>query len=141
MAKNLEEIKAEQTEEDLREQENNLDSDEMDELDDISENDNPGDDDSDDVRGSDRRENAIEWYTRDDRVTVTLTQQRFKSKVKDYATKYPEEVKIIAENDDGSLYAHIPLRYLKISRPREISEEQRAAAAERLAKYREQKDS
>ncbi len=47
---------------------------------------------------------------------------------------YPEEEKILSENEDGSIFAHIPVRYVKISPPRQISEEQREAASERFNK-------
>ena len=82
------------------------------------------------------RENAIEWYTGQDTITISLTQKRLINKVLKLNELYPEEVRILKINDDGSLYAHIPLRYLNIRRPRELSEEEKQQAAERLAKYR-----
>ena len=45
--------------------------------------------------------------------------------------------KIIAENEDGSICAKLPMKYLKISAPRKVSEEQRRAASERFKKLRE----
>lgn len=57
-----------------------------------------------------------------------------KSRVIKLADKYPDEVKILATNPDGSIFANVPVRYVKISRPREVSEEQAAAAGERFRK-------
>ena len=89
-----------------------------------------------DVRYADFRENAIEWYNGQDTITITLSQKKYINKIKQLANKYPNEVKIIAENENGSICAHIPLRYLKIQRPRELTEEERIEAAKRLEKYR-----
>lgn len=53
-----------------------------------------------------------------------------------WAQKYPDDVKIIAHNKDGSVLAHITTKWLKISPPRQVSEEVRQAAAERMRKMR-----
>lgn len=77
------------------------------------------------------RENAIEWLNGQDRVTVTLSQGRFINKVKKLAEKY-EEVEIVKENADGTLLAHLPLKFIKISAPRQVTDEQREQARERF---------
>lgn len=77
------------------------------------------------------RENAIEWLNGQDRVTVTLSQGRLINKVKKLAEKY-KEVEIVRENEDGTLLAHLPLKFIKISAPRQITEEQREQARERF---------
>lgn len=82
------------------------------------------------------RENVIEWYNGQDRVTVTLSQGRLINKVKKLAEKNTE-VEIVKENDDGTLLAHLPLSYIKISAPRQMTEEQKEQARERLLKYKE----
>lgn len=51
--------------------------------------------------------------------------------------QYPDDIKIIAENKDGSICAKLPAKYLKISAPRKVSEEQRQAASERFKKMKE----
>ena len=81
------------------------------------------------------RENCIEWYTGSDTVTVTLTQQRLINKVRKLA-ETNANVTIEAENEDGSICAHLPLSFIKISAPRQLSEEQKAEAAERLKSVR-----
>lgn len=60
------------------------------------------------------KENVIEWITGDKRVTVSLTQKRFINRVKMLAEKHPELVDIVAENRDGSLCAHLPLKALHL---------------------------
>lgn len=87
------------------------------------------------------RENAIEWLNGQDTITVTLNQNRHINRVKQLAKKFPDRVKIVAENEDGSLCARLPLQALKLnlSEPRELSEEQKKENAERLAKGREKR--
>lgn len=80
-------------------------------------------------------ENVIEWLNGQDTVTVTLSQKRLINKVKNLAAK-SDEVQILAENDDGTLLAHVPLKYIKISQPRQLSDEQREAARKRLLQMR-----
>jgi len=81
------------------------------------------------------KENSIEWYTGNKTVTLSLTSRKHMTKVKRAAEKHPEEVEVY-ENPDGSICAHVPLSYIKISPPRQVSEEQRLAAADRLRKSR-----
>ena len=77
------------------------------------------------VRASDYRENAIEWYLGEKTMTVTLTQRKLINKLMRYADRYPEEVQIKKVNEDGTVLMHVPLSYLKLSRPRAVTEEQR----------------
>lgn len=82
------------------------------------------------------KENNIEWLTGQDRVTVSFSQGKFINKIKRLAESHTE-VEIVAENDDGTITAHLPLKYIKVSAPRVMSEEQRQQAKERLLKNRE----
>lgn len=86
-------------------------------------------------------ENVIEFIKDEKRATVTFSQGRYKSRIRKLAADHPEECRIIAENKDGSLCAHIPVSWVKISPPREISEEQRLEAGRRLAEYRQNQSS
>lgn len=61
------------------------------------------------------RENCIEWLNGQNVVSVTLSQKRLVSKVKKMAEKYPDLVTILAENEDGSIFAHLPLKAVKLS--------------------------
>ena len=65
---------------------------------------------------SDRNiENAIEWLTGQDTITVSLTQKRFVNRVRKLAKKYPKTVEIVAENEDGSIMAHLPINALHLT--------------------------
>lgn len=76
---------------------------------------------------------TIEWIKGAEYAGVTVPSwTALKSKLLKLADKNPKDVKIVAQNKDGSLYAHIPINYVKISPPRQISEEQREAASERF---------
>jgi hypothetical protein len=81
-------------------------------------------------------ENVIEWLNNDNEVTVTLNQRRYISKVKKLQEKNPDEVRIVVENKDGSIVAKLPIKYIKISAPRKVSEEQRNQARERFKEFR-----
>lgn len=85
-------------------------------------------------------ENVIEWIRGQKMVTVQLAGgSKLCHRVQKYADLHPDEVQIVATNKDNSIVAHLPLSYIKITRPREYTEEQRQAAAERLAATRKSK--
>lgn len=79
--------------------------------------------------------NAIEWIKDEERATLTLSQRRTISRVKRLAAKYPEQCKILAENKDGSVYAHIPTSWIRINPEMNLTEEQRERKAEAIRKY------
>lgn len=87
---------------------------------------------------AENNENMIEFLRAQKTCTVSLTNQKYINKVKKLYEKYPECFERYKENEDGSLYARIPLKWLKISKPKEVTmtEEQRLAAAERLRNSR-----
>ena len=66
--------------------------------------------------------NHIEIYTTD------LVDMR---KYEKLANRYPDDVKVL-HDDKHSMTFSIPVKWLKVSAPRQMSEEQRLAAAERL---------
>ena len=83
---------------------------------------------------------AIEWTKDRDYAGVTVPSgTALKSKLMRYAQERPDEVKLMAENKDGSAFFHIPISYVKVSPPRKVSEAQREAAGERLRKMWEEK--
>lgn len=78
---------------------------------------------------------AIEWIKGRNYAGVTVPSgTALKSKLVRLAEKNPEEVQIIEENEDGSMFAHVPVNYVKISPPRKVSDEQKEAASERFRK-------
>ena len=77
-------------------------------------------------------ENVIEFVKHSERATVTFCQGRYKSRIKKLAAERPEECEIVAENQDGSLCAHIPVAWIKINPTYQLTEEQRAQRAETM---------
>ena len=85
-------------------------------------------------------DNVFEWYTGDKTATVTFSQKKWVTKLLKLAKDH-SEVEITTQNDDGSIVAHVPTSWFKFSPPRkvEFTEEQKAAAAERMAEARKKK--
>lgn len=85
------------------------------------------------------RENAIEWLDGQTVATVTLCSQKLRNKVMRLAEQYPDDVEIRAEpeSNGGTVVAHIPRKWVKISPPpkREMTDEQREAARVRLKSW------
>lgn len=80
---------------------------------------------------------CIEWPRSSKTATVTAPNNTsIKNKIVRLAQEKPEDVQIIAENEDGSILAHVPIKYVKISPPRQISEEDRERLRMQLEKAR-----
>lgn len=77
-------------------------------------------------------ENVIEWVKDDKRATLSLSQRRTITRIKKLAEKYPDKCEILAENKDGSLYAHIPVEWVRINPGMNLTDEQKAERAKRL---------
>lgn len=76
---------------------------------------------------------VIEWIKGGDYAGITVpTGTALKSKLIKFEKEHPNDVKVIAKNEDGSIFAHIPINYVKISPPRKVSEEQKEAASKRF---------
>ena len=87
-------------------------------------------------------DNAMEWITGSKQGSVTFSQKKWVNKIEKYARDYPDDIQILERNADGSIFAHVPASWFKLSPPRkgrDISEEEREAAAERLRMGREKK--
>lgn len=84
---------------------------------------------------ADTKENCIEWLTGQDVMGVTLTQERYINKVRRLKQKFPQDIKI-RTNKDGSIYAKIPLSYLKLNHTereaKEYTDEEKQQIRERL---------
>ena len=71
-------------------------------------------------------ENCIEWISNKHSITCTFSQLKWVNKIKQLQNKHPDKVKIIAENEDGSIVAKMPIKALKLSIiERDLSEEKR----------------
>ena len=60
-------------------------------------------------------ENSIEWYTGNNTCTVSVSQKKFVNRIRRMAEKHAPLVEILAENPDGSILAHIPLRAVHLT--------------------------
>lgn len=75
---------------------------------------------------------VIEWVKGSAYAGVTVpTGTALKNKLMRLSKERPGEVRLMAENPDGSAFFHIPVRYVKVSPPRAVSEEQREAMGKR----------
>ncbi len=64
---------------------------------------------------SDRvKENVIEWIEGDKVASFTFSQKRFINRVKKLCEKYGDDVEILGENPDGSVFGHISLRGIQL---------------------------
>lgn len=92
---------------------------------------------------TDFKETAVGYLNVDDHATFSSAETKWINKILKLQELYPNEVdvKYLPENNNGVIFAHIPKSWLKISPPRQVnlSEEQRLAAAERMAKARRSK--
>ena len=80
------------------------------------------------------KENFIEWLEDSERVTVTLSRQKYINTVLGLADLYPEEVEIkyLPKSNGGYLVAHLPLKYIKICHPRVLTEETKEKLSTRM---------
>lgn len=81
-------------------------------------------------------ENAVEFITGEKTCTVSFTNQKYCNKMKKLYEKNSESFEVFEINKDGSVYAKIPLKWLKISVPRtmNMTDEERQKIAERFRK-------
>lgn len=78
-------------------------------------------------------ENAIEFYSEDKRATLSLHKRKYVNRIKKLKKLRPDECDYV-ENEDGTICAHVPLTWIKISPPRQVSDEQREATRLRFTK-------
>ncbi|MBE5836141.1 MAG: hypothetical protein E7309_16180 [Butyrivibrio sp.] len=69
-------------------------------------------------------------------MTVTLSRKKWVNKVLKYAEQYPNEVTIKHTNRDGSIIAYVPVDYLRISRPPELSDAEKKRRTEILQRLK-----
>lgn len=89
----------------------------------------------------DIKEATINWVDVDDVVSVTMYERKYIKQLKALAESYPNEVRIVAENKNGSVCVHLPKKYchctFSVGRAKiEMTEEQKLAARDRLEKAR-----
>ena len=85
-------------------------------------------------------ENVIEFLRGQKTATVTFANAtRYNNKIRKMAEQYPDECQIVCENADGSIMAHIPVKWIRVTRStgREFTEEEKKANTERLKSMRQ----
>lgn len=81
---------------------------------------------------------VLEWIKGQKTISVTFpSNSEWAGKIRKFAQNDPDVV--VLSDANGALFAHIPLKYLNLRKPIALSEEQKQAATERLAKAREAK--
>ena len=81
---------------------------------------------------ADLKETTIDYVVGDKEFTYYTAERRLISKLLKQAESHPADVKIIHTNPDGSIVAHLPIRWFKApSPPKKVSDKQREAARER----------
>ena len=88
----------------------------------------------------DLRETSIEYLTCNDHAPLYSSEAKWMRKIKQLKSDYPDSVQIMNETSE-SMVVHIPKSWLKVTPPRKmtLTDEQRAAAADRMTKARQKK--
>lgn len=93
-----------------------------------------------DVAGCEQ-ETTISWYRRDAVASVYTSDNTMLTKMKKLMAKSPDcKLKNITWSKDGEptgYFFEVPVRFVKVLKPKEVSEEQRAALSERLKAKKE----
>ena len=76
-------------------------------------------------------ENVIEFLTGDKTATLTISQQKYKNRLYELKERFPDDVDI-RENNNGSILAHVPTKWIRINPPRKLSEEYKTELAQRV---------
>lgn len=88
-------------------------------------------------------ENMIEFTTGTRTATVTFTNRKHINRIKKIYEDRKDEFKYYIENEDGSVCAKIPLKWIRINpgskNGRVMTEEQKEAARIRLQNYHQSK--
>lgn len=84
------------------------------------------------------KETVYEHLEGNETFTLTADEPWSIRMIKRLAEKHPDECVIIAENKDGSILAHVPYKWVKVSPPRtlNLSAEQRKELGERMSAMR-----
>lgn len=84
-------------------------------------------------------ETVFEHWDGKDTWTVSTDERTWKNRLVKLAEQHPADVECVAVNRDGSVMYHVPASWVRLRPPvkRNMTEEQKAALAERLKLARE----
>lgn len=93
---------------------------------------------------ADFKETCVEYLDVDTHATFCSSEKKWINKIIKLQAAHPDEVEILymPEDNHGVILAHIPKKWLKVSPPKKmnLTDEQRAAAAERMRQARPKND-
>lgn len=88
------------------------------------------------------KETVVGYLNVDNYASFDSNETKWINKILKLKEQYPDDVKIIhmPDDNDGSLCAHIPKSWLKVSPPKKmnLTEEQKALRAERMRSLKKQ---
>lgn len=91
---------------------------------------------------TDDRETCVERIQGDKYTNIYTSERKFINELNALKNQYPDDVIIEHINRDGSICAKVPYNWFRFVKPvtkRNMTEEQRKAASERMKKARENK--
>lgn len=92
------------------------------------------------------KEMNVNYTDTDEMASITIFQAKHINQIKKLIDAHPDEIKVVAGEDlksnSGMMVVHLPKKYCKVSfgegrAKREMTDEQRAAASERMKKAQE----
>lgn len=88
----------------------------------------------------DFKETSVEYISSENYATFYSSEAKWIRKIKSLQSEYSTEITLVDESDEF-IMVHIPKSWLKIKPPRKmtLTDEQRAAAAERMSNARKKK--
>jgi len=86
-------------------------------------------------------ETVFDHLKEHDFFSISTSEAKWRNKLKKLEEQYPDEVKCIVRNDDGSVFYHVPESFVTIRKPKHVvlTEEQIAERTARLKAAREAK--
>lgn len=80
-------------------------------------------------------ESVIDHLDGDDWCGISTGEMALRNKLERLAAEYPDKVECIAKNEDGSVYYHVPWKWVNIKSPRVVSEEERKRLSDLSKSY------
>ncbi len=79
-------------------------------------------------------ENLMEWLTGEEIIACTFSQRKHVNLFRKFSERYPEDYRLIAENEDGSIYGEVSINCISFRSPSRLTDEQRAERAKQARK-------
>lgn len=91
---------------------------------------------------ADLKETVVGYIDSEKTASLCSGERKWINRILKLKEEHPDEIDIkeYPENNQGIILAHFPKKWLKINPPRQMSDEQKAAMAERLKTAREAKE-